>query len=140
MQLGSVLAPESEGPKGPDLVVEVEVPQEAVGLPDGYLANVPEFVAQAGDRVRRQLSPFEKGEGVRLQIPPGFPENGALKLRGQGGLHKDGPAGDLIVKVRLVDKPLPVPVRAGGGASPLRAGLALAVIAAAATALWLALM
>lgn len=140
MQLGSVLAPHAAGPKGPDLVVEVEVPHGAVGLPDGYLAEVPEFVAQAGERVQRQLSPLEKGERVRLQIPPGFPENGALKLRGQGGLHKDGAAGDLIVKVRLVDKPLPVPARTEGGASPLRAGVALAVIAAAATALWLALM
>lgn len=135
MQLGSVLAPDAKGPKGPDLVVKVKVPRGAVGLPEGYVADVPEYLPLAGERVRRQLSPLDEGTQVRLQIPAGFPENGALKLRGQGGVEEGRPPGDLIVKIALTDGPLPVPVPSPGrraGSSALRAVIALAIIAAAA--------
>ena len=143
MQLGSVLAPDEKGPKGPDLVVKVEVPRGAVGLPDGYLADVPEYVPLAGERVQRQLSPLEEGTKVRLQIPAGFPENGALKLRGQGGVEPGRAPGDLIVKIALTDAPMPVVETVGvrrAGASAGRAAIALLVIAAAAGGLWLAMM
>lgn len=134
-ELGSVLAPEEDGPRGEDLVYTVEVPKGALGHPEGVWVDVPEKVEHAGERVRRVVSD-EDGERVHLLLPESFPENGAVKLRGQGAPHASGSAGDLILRVRLTDEPFAVP---GEGGSPLWFWAIIAALLAAMAGVGIAL-
>ncbi len=104
-ELGNILAtPQSDdGPRGPDLQVEVEVPRRALGTEAGFEAPVPREIEHGGELIERAASPLEDGEVVTLRLPEGFPDGGTIKLRGQGGVHAEGRPGDLLVTVRLVD-------------------------------------
>lgn len=107
-ELGNVLEPESEGPRGPDLLVEVRVPRAALGEKDGYRVEIPRKIAAEGGYVERVSSPHDEDDTVLLHLPEGFPSGGTLKLRGQGGACEDGdgPPGDLLVEVELTGGPL----------------------------------
>ena len=95
---------EVDGPKGPDLDVTVEVPRRALGADDGVVVPVPAQLTKDGHRIHRAVSPHEPKQAVRLRLPSDFPNGGTVRLRGQGGLPpNEGNAGDLYVKVRLVD-------------------------------------
>ena len=131
-QIGNVLAPSEDGPRGEDLSVTVEVPRAALGLPEGYRVTVPRKVPHAGELVLRTLSGSESGEEVHLSLPADFPENGALRLRGQGAVREGGSPGDLLVRVHLTDEPL---ARGGGSSLRLRPlAIVLVVVLAAALA------
>ena len=98
---------ETEGPRGPDLDVTVEVPRTALGGDDGVVVPVPAQLTKGGHRIHRAVSPHEPKQSVRLRLPADFPSGGTVRLRGQGGLPpSQGHAGDLYVKVRLVDSAL----------------------------------
>lgn len=107
-ELGSIFeAGEEAGagrPRGQDLYVTVEVPRSALGAAQGYAADIPASIEHEGESVSR--APASDGEpGVRLFLPETLPEGAVLRLRGQGGLHPEGVAGDLMVRVRVVEPP-----------------------------------
>lgn len=139
-ELGNVLEPESEGPRGPDLYVEVEVPRAALGETDGYRVDVPRKIAAAGGYVERVSSPHDEGDQVLLHLPDDFPDGGTLKLRGQGGPCEDGdgPPGDLLVEVELTGGPLvrSDPTALAGRQVPVWMSVAGFIALAAAVAAW----
>ena len=107
--LGNIFdaAGDTTGPRGPDLKVQVDVPRDALGIPDGFAVPVPTAMELDGEPVPRRLGPGESGGFVRLHLPEGFTDGATLRLRGQGGQRDGGSAGDLYVTVRLTDDPLP---------------------------------
>jgi hypothetical protein len=131
-ELGNVLEPEVQGPHGEDLTTTVDVPRGALGDPDGLWVDVPRKLAHAGELVERVVDEAE-GERVLLRLPEAFPENGAIKFRGQGGAHDTGPPGDLILRVHLTDELFE---GRGPESSHLREWVVLALIAAGAGAVW----
>ena len=106
-QLGSVLAPDAGGPRGPDLTVRVDVPRAALGDPDGVWVKIPLELDLAGELVPRAVSGHDDGDEIQLHLPHGFPQGGALRLRGQGGQQAGASDGDLLVQVQLTDGPMP---------------------------------
>lgn len=103
-ELSNIFEEEPVGPKGPDLDVTVEVPRSALGAEDGVVVPIPAQLNKNGHRIHRAVSPHEPKQAVRLRLPADFPNGGTVRLRGQGGLPPNqGRAGDLYVKVRLVD-------------------------------------
>jgi len=107
-ELGNVLEPETDAPRGQDLMVQVKVPRAALGHPDGYHVPIPRMIAAEGGYVERVASDHDDDDGVVLHLPEDFPSGGALKLRGQGGACEDdeGVPGDLLVEVELTGGPL----------------------------------
>lgn len=107
-ELGSIFEADEEERggrlRGPDLQVTVEVPRSALGAAGGFVADIPPALENGGDLVTRAPSP--DGEpGVRLFLPEALPAGAVLRLRGQGGLHPEGVAGDLRVRVQVVEPP-----------------------------------
>lgn len=110
-ELGNVFdAIEPVEPAGPnaragrDLVANVEVDPRDLGADEGQRVHVPRKLPFAGEAVSRAVHPSDDDEWVRLHLGEGFPDGGALKLRGQGEAGSHGGAnGDLILKVRLVE-------------------------------------
>ncbi len=103
-ELSNIFEEEEGGPKGPDLDVTVEVPRRALGAEDGVVVPIPAQLTKDGHRIHRAVSPHEPKQAVRLRLAADFPNGGTVRLRGQGGLPPNqGQAGDLYVKVRLVD-------------------------------------
>jgi hypothetical protein len=103
-ELGSVFEDEGEdeGPCGPDLRVSVEVPRVALGAT--FRAPVPLRIAADGELVERAQTDDDP-ERIVLHLPEELPERALLRLRKQGGVHPEGPPGDLLVLVELVDRP-----------------------------------
>ena len=99
-QLGSIFEPEAQGPRGRDLRAEVTVPAWACGHPDGYAARVPRELPALGGYAQRVAS-HDVDDLVPLRLPPGFPEGGVLRLRGQGEAPTTGPSGDLLLTVHI---------------------------------------
>lgn len=93
---------ESAPSRGPDLRVEVEIPRNFLGDPDGIIADVPRDVPQGDTTVRRHVGPGDDPEGVRLHLPETLPDRATLRLRGQGGVEDGGRPGDLYVTVKVV--------------------------------------
>jgi len=100
-QLGSIFEPDSGvGPRGRDLRAEVTVPAWACGHPDGFAAEVPRELPALGGYAQRAVG-HDEGDLVRLFIPSEFPENGVLRLRGQGEALTGGASGDLLLTVHI---------------------------------------
>ena len=102
------------GTRGADLFVEVEVDPRALGVPAGQQVPVPDALVPFDDRGAapraRKANPHDPPGHLCLQLPEGFVDGRALKLRGQGEAGRDGgAAGDLVVQVRL---------KAGGALAP----------------------
>ncbi|MEL7367929.1 MAG: DnaJ C-terminal domain-containing protein [Myxococcota bacterium] len=105
VELSNIFEDHADGPKGPDLDVTVDVPKQALGGDDGVVVPVPAQLDKDGRKIFRAVSPHEPKQAVRLRLPADFPNGGTVRLRGQGGLPtSQGNAGDLYVKVRLVDE------------------------------------
>lgn len=123
-QLGNILEEAPRGVRrGPDLRAEVEVPRAALGSDEGHDAIVPLELPVADDpgrRAARVVSPFDDGERIPLRLPESFPDRGVLKLRGQGGKAEDGVPGDLLVRIRIVDRPVAVTVTANAASMRTR--------------------
>lgn len=123
-ELGDIFEGEDkQGPKGRDLRVTVTVPHDALGRPGGYAARIPEHI-EVGDRlVRREPSPHDEGDDVRLHLPTDLASGSMLRLRGQGGERPEGGRpGDLYVEV-LIEQP-----DQSAGPLALRALLGLALL------------
>jgi DnaJ-class molecular chaperone len=107
-ELGSIFEADDEQrvgrPRGPDLLVTVDVPRQALGTQEGFTAAVPETLEHDGEPVSRAPSP-DGESGVRLFLPETLPAGAVLRLRGQGGVHPDGVPGDLMVRVNVVEPP-----------------------------------
>jgi len=105
-ELGGIFDGEDQGgPKGRDVRVTVTVPQEALGRPDGYAARIPEEIEVGDTCVRREPSPHDQGDQVRLHLPEGFASGSVLRLRGQGGTGPEcGRPGDLYVTVLIEER------------------------------------
>jgi hypothetical protein len=132
-ELGNILEDGGDGPRGPDLHVELQVPRAALGAERGWHAQVPLKLPHAGERVSRSPSPLDEADRILLRIPEGFPSGGVLKLRGQGGAIDKGNPGDLLAKIIVVDG---VPAIDGSRAlasSTLRRWPWIALLLAAAT-------
>lgn len=100
-ELGSIFEPEADGPRGRDLRHEVTVPAWVAGHEPGYSVDVPLQLPALGGYVERAVSAHDPGTGIHIRIPAGFPDGGALRLRGQGEVVPGGCAGDLHLVVRL---------------------------------------
>lgn len=96
----------AEKPRGPDLHVTVQVPRTALGDPAGYRVPIADAIEHEGVLVPRKVNP-EDAAGVPLHLPESLTDNAVLRLRGQGGVHEGGIAGDLYVKVQVVEPPPP---------------------------------
>ena len=92
---------EGASARGPDLRVEVEIPRNFLGDPEGIVADVPEQVPQGETTVRRHVGPGDDPTGVRLHLPETLPDGATLRLRGQGGVTGGGRPGDLYVRVKI---------------------------------------
>ena len=101
--LGSIYEADTRsGARGRDLRAQVVYPIAALGNGEGIWVEVPLELRVEGELVRRTPSPFDRDSQVLLRLPEGFPEGGALRLRGQGETPKSGgPAGDLFVQVQF---------------------------------------
>lgn len=107
--MGSIFGQEgAEGPRGPDLRVDVEVPRSALGAPGGYKAHVPVTIEheETGSTVQRTVLDGD-AEHLPLHLPRNFSSGAMLRLRGQGGVCPEGRPGDLYVKVHVVEDPSP---------------------------------
>lgn len=103
-ELGSVFAHEGDDrPRGMDLRVTVEVPRAALGAT--LYAPVPSRIAAGGELVDRAVLEGDDPACVVLHLPNNLPAGAVLRLRGQGGVAPDGRAGDLFIKIELVDRP-----------------------------------
>src|SRR5690606_41579149 len=101
-ELGSVFEDESDDPRGPDLRVTVEVPRAALGA--SIRVPVPRRLAHEGDLVERAVLDHGDPDRVALHLPEELAPRTMLRLRGQGGVHPSGRAGDLQIVVELVDR------------------------------------
>lgn len=101
-ELGSVFEDESDDPRGPDLRVTVEVPRAALGA--GIRVPVPRRLAHEGELVERAVLDHDDPDRVALHLPDELAPRTMLRLRGQGGGHPSGRAGDLQIVVELVDR------------------------------------
>lgn len=101
-ELGSIFEPEAgDGPRGRDLRHEVTVPAWVAGQEDGYPVDVPLQLPALGGYVDRAISAHDPGTTIQIRLPDGFPDGGALRLRGQGEPGAGGRNGDLHLVVRL---------------------------------------
>lgn len=104
--LGSIFAEDDAAragkPRGPDLRVTVDVPRDALGDPDGFRAPIATQLEHEGQLVPRKVNP-DDGDSVPLHLPDAIRPGTVLRLRGQGGIAEDGAAGDLYVKVNVVE-------------------------------------
>jgi len=101
-ELGSIFEPEAgDGPRGRDLRHEVTVPAWVAGQEDGYPVDVPLQLPALGGYVDRAISAHDPGTTIHIRLPDGFPDGGALRLRGQGEPGAGGRNGDLHLVVRL---------------------------------------
>ncbi len=102
-ELGSIFEVDTRtGARGRDLRAKVIYPLAALGHDEGVWVEVPLELRVDGELVRRTPSPFDRGSQVLLRLPEGFPEGGALRLRGQGETPTGGGrAGDLFVQVEF---------------------------------------
>lgn len=121
--LGSIFAEPTTGDRGPDLRVTVEVPRSVLGDPEGYDASVPETFEQEGETITRVRGPGDPPGKITLRLPEDIKAGTTLRLRGQGGRRKGCPAGDLYLRVELVNT---LPVRRP--AEPGDAGVGLSVV------------
>ncbi|HGG56395.1 MAG TPA: hypothetical protein ENK31_01220 [Nannocystis exedens] len=102
-ELGSIYEADTRsGARGRDLHAQVVYPVAALGSSEGVWIDVPLDLMVDGELVRRTPSPFDRDSQVLLRLPAGFPEGGALRLRGQGETPASGgPAGDLFVQIEF---------------------------------------
>ncbi|MCA9657094.1 MAG: hypothetical protein KC486_02010 [Myxococcales bacterium] len=137
-ELGSIYEEDPRsGARGRDLRVEVRYPSWALGDADGAWVEVADELPVDGEAVARTPSAFDRPGQVLVRLPENFPENGCLRLRGQGETPAGGgPPGDLFVQISL-DRDAKRPAgRIAGAAAGLPAlptgGPPLAVILAVA--------
>ena len=79
------------------------MPREALGA--SLYAPVPSRIAADGDLVERAVLEGDDPACVVLHLPDQLPAGAVLRLRGQGGVARNGRPGDLFVKLELVDRP-----------------------------------
>jgi hypothetical protein len=120
-QLGNILAPALEGPRGPDLRHTVRVPTAALGREGGVWVEVPVRLEHQGARVPRRCSTHDRRGRVQLHLPATLTSGATIRLRGQGGLHEGGAAGDLYLTVEVVPRRAPWGWIAAGSLAALAA-------------------
>jgi DnaJ-class molecular chaperone len=67
--------------------------------------EVPFLAAINGDQVNVQIDRGGKAETLSVKIPPGIEEGKTIRLRGQGQSVDGGPAGDLLITIRVAPHP-----------------------------------
>ncbi|MCA9550516.1 MAG: hypothetical protein KC933_10810 [Myxococcales bacterium] len=103
-RLANILEDAPEGPRGPDLRHTVRVPVAALGREGGVWVKVPSALPHEGRVVARRASGHDRRGRVQLHLPAGMATGTTLRLRGQGGLHDGGAAGDLYLEVEVVPR------------------------------------
>jgi hypothetical protein len=92
-----------EGPRGPDLRVNVDVPRSALGREGGYAASVPDAIEHEGQLVERTRGPGDPPGSITLHLPETFASGAVLRLRRQGGRVDGGVPGDLHLRITIVE-------------------------------------
>lgn len=63
-----------------------------------------EAISGCRKRIRLQL-PDGRTESVEVSVPAGINQGQSIRLRGKGGVHPDGSAGDLLLKISISPEP-----------------------------------
>ncbi|MEZ4384724.1 MAG: hypothetical protein R3A79_25570 [Nannocystaceae bacterium] len=104
-ELGSIYEDDPRagaGARGRDLRAEVRYPSWALGTADGAWVELPDELLVDGESATRTPSAFDRPGQILLRLPENFPENGCLRLRGQGETPASGgPPGDLFLQIHL---------------------------------------
>jgi hypothetical protein len=130
-ELGNVFdAVQNDGPRGPDLYLDVDIPRAALG--SVHHAHIPLTI----DGTPR-ADPHGDGDSVPVNLPQSVQSGSTLRLRGMGGVGpRGGAAGDLYLTLKLVESTALVKRGTGalvkGDGEGMRWTLALWIVFAAA--------